>query len=110
MDAVVGLGLFLRFQAENGVTVLANRTGNIFQWFLALKADFGSLTRLHTLDQKFCFDESKRADFSRNIDKEIYRVILTVFCIAIHCSYLLELNMFIIKSSSHFKALSKLGA
>jgi hypothetical protein len=30
VDAVVGLGLFLRFQAENGVTVLANRTGNIF--------------------------------------------------------------------------------
>ena len=100
MDAVGGLGLVLRLQAEDGVTVLANRTRNIFQRFLALKADFGGLTRLHTLDQKFCFDESKRANFSRNIYKEVYRVILTVFCSAIHCSYLPEWNMFIIKRTS----------
>ena len=96
MDAVVGLGLFLRFQAENGVTVLANRTGNIFQWFLALKADFGSLTRLHTLDQKFCFDESKWADFIGNIYIEVRLVALIVFHGVIHCSYLPGMNMFII--------------
>lgn len=100
MDAVGGLGLIFRLQAEDGVTVLANRTGNIFQRFLALKADFRSLTRLHTLDQKFCFDESKRADFSCNIYKEVYCVILTIFCNVIHSFYLQGFNRFIIKSSS----------
>lgn len=109
MDTVGWLRRVLGFKAENAVAVILERTWDVFKGFVAPKADFGGLSRLHAFDQKFCFDESKRADFSRNIDKEIYRMILTVFCSAIHCFYLPGLNMFIIKNTSYFKTLSKSG-
>jgi len=96
MDTVGRLRRVLGFKAENAVAVVLERTGDVFNGFAALKADFGSLSRLHAFDKKFCFDESKWADFIGNIDIEVRLVALIVFHGVIHCSYLPGMNMFII--------------
>ena len=96
MNAVGGLIRAFRLQAEDTVAMVVDRTGDVFQRFGALEADFSGLSRLHAFDQKFCFDKSKGTNFSCNIDKEVYRLILTVFYSVIHCSYLPGVRLFII--------------
>ncbi len=96
MDTVGRLRRVLGFKAENAVAVVLERTRDVFKGFAAPKADFGGLSRLHAFDQKFCFDESKWADFIGNIDIEVRLMALIVFHSVIHCSYLPGMNMFII--------------
>ncbi len=59
----VGRGRLLRLQAENGVSMLAHRPGDVFQGLGATETDGGGLPRRHAFEQKFGLDERKWTDF-----------------------------------------------